>query len=179
MWKKLIKCVAIVQWSLPSLSVISRTCKCDKILFSLRKPPSYTQKLVFDPVFVLSWEGKVRFKFNFTNICRYIDDVLSINIPDFKNYLSQMYPTKLEIEDTTKSNTSASYFSLHYLIGKTVNFELPLTTSVTISISISHQFLRSIIPFRPPMVFSFTSPPIRQDLLLSWMLYSMGYATFQ
>ena len=37
-------------------------------------------------------------QFNFT--CRYVDDVLSINNPDFQNYLGQMYPADLEIKDT-------------------------------------------------------------------------------
>ena len=46
-------------------------------------------------------------RFNFTN--RYIDDVWSINNPEFENYLGQMYPVELEIKDTTESNTSASY----------------------------------------------------------------------
>ena len=46
-------------------------------------------------------------RFNFTY--RYIDDVLSINNPEFENYLGQMYPVELEIKDTTESNTSASY----------------------------------------------------------------------
>ena len=47
-------------------------------------------------------------RFNFTY--RYIDDVLSINNPEFENYLGQMYPVELEIElNTTESNTSASY----------------------------------------------------------------------
>ena len=37
-----------------------------------------------------------------------IDDVLSINSPDFQNYLGHMYPPELEIIDTTESNTFAS-----------------------------------------------------------------------
>ena len=49
-------------------------------------------------------------QFNFTY--RYIDDVLSINIPDFENYLGQMYPAELEIQNTTESNTSAFYLDL-------------------------------------------------------------------
>ena len=44
--------------------------------------------------------------------CLYIDDVLSINNPEFENYLGQMYPVELEIKDTTESNTSASYLDL-------------------------------------------------------------------
>ena len=46
-------------------------------------------------------------RFNFTY--RYIDDVFSINNPEFENYLGQMYPVELEIKDTAESNTSASY----------------------------------------------------------------------
>ena len=55
-------------------------------------------------------------QFNFTY--RYIDDVLSINNPDFENYLAQMYPPELEIKDTTESNTSASYLDLLLSIGR-------------------------------------------------------------
>ena len=43
---------------------------------------------------------------------RYIDDVFSINNPEFENYLGQMYPVELEIKDTTEINTSASYLYL-------------------------------------------------------------------
>ena len=48
-------------------------------------------------------------QFNFTY--RYIDDVLSINNPDFDNYLNY-------IKDTTESNTSASYLDLLLSIGR-------------------------------------------------------------
>ena len=59
---------------------------------------------------------KLASQFNFTY--RYIDDVLSINNPDFENYLDQMYPTEFEIKDTTESYTSASYLDLLLSIGK-------------------------------------------------------------
>ena len=49
-------------------------------------------------------------RFNFTY--RYIDDVLSINNPEFEDFLGQMYPVELEIKATTESNTSASYLDL-------------------------------------------------------------------
>ena len=55
-------------------------------------------------------------RFNFTY--RYIDDVLSINNPEFENYLGQMYPVELEIKDTTESNTSSSYLDLLLSIGR-------------------------------------------------------------
>ena len=35
-----------------------------------------------------------------------IDDVLSINNPEFENYLGQMYPAELKIKDTIESTTS-------------------------------------------------------------------------
>ena len=50
---------------------------------------------------------KLASQFNFTY--RYIIDVLSINNPDFENYLGQMYPAELDIKDTTESNISSSY----------------------------------------------------------------------
>ena len=55
--------------------------------------------------------------FNFTY--RYIDDVLlSINNPEFENYLGQMYPAELGIKDTTESTTSASNLDLLLSIGR-------------------------------------------------------------
>ena len=69
-----------------------------------------TYKRCFTATPVSTGKKKIAYKFNFTY--RYIDDVLSINNPDFENYLGQMYPAELEIKDTTESNTSASYLDL-------------------------------------------------------------------
>ena len=72
--------------------------------------------------------GKKRLapQFNFTH--RYIDDLLSINNPDFENYIGQMYPPELEIKDTTESNcyTSASYLDLLLVIGRDGQLRTPL-----------------------------------------------------
>ena len=62
--------------------------------------------------------GKKRLASQFNFIYRYIDDVLSINNPEFENYLGQMYPPELEIKDSTESNTSASYLDLLLSIGR-------------------------------------------------------------
>ena len=62
--------------------------------------------------------GRKRLASQFNLTYRYIDDVLSINNPDFENYLGQMYPPELEIKGTTESNTSASYFDLLLSIGR-------------------------------------------------------------
>ena len=70
----------------------------------------YSYEASFMQFLLSTGEEKLASQFNFTY--RYIDDVLSINNPDFDNYLGQKYPTELEIKATTKSNTSASYLDL-------------------------------------------------------------------
>ena len=62
--------------------------------------------------------GKKHFASRFNLHYRYIDDVLSINNPEFENYLGQMCPAELEIKDTTESTTSASYLDLLLSIGR-------------------------------------------------------------
>ena len=62
--------------------------------------------------------GKKHLASRFNLTYRYIDDVLSINNPEFANYLGQMYPAELEIKDTTESTTSASYLDLLLSIGR-------------------------------------------------------------
>ena len=48
----------------------------------------------------------------------HIDSVLSINNPDFENYMGQMYPIGLGIKNMTESNTSAAYQDLHLSTGR-------------------------------------------------------------
>ena len=48
--------------------------------------------------------------FNFT--FRYIDDVLSLNNKKFIDYVHRIYPSELEIKDTTDSSTSAAYLDI-------------------------------------------------------------------
>ena len=43
-------------------------------------------------------------------------DILLIYNPDFENYLGQMYPAELEVQDTSESNHSAAYPNLILLI---------------------------------------------------------------
>ena len=44
---------------------------------------------------------------------RYINDVLSLNISRFGDFLDRIYPIELEIKNTTDTDTSASYLDLH------------------------------------------------------------------
>ena len=94
-------------------------------------------------------------QFNFTY--RFIDDVLSVNNSDFKNYLGQMYPPELDIRDKTQSNTSVPYLDLLLLIGRdsqlrTSNFLYDKRDDFNFSIT-NFPFLSSKIPFPPAMVF--------------------------
>ena len=89
--------------------------------------------------------GKKHLASRFNLTYRYIDDVLSVNNPEFENYLGQMYPAELAIKDTTESTTSASYLDLG--MGGMVNFTLPSTTSEMISISTSQTFRSWVVIF--------------------------------
>jgi hypothetical protein len=48
----------------------------------------------------------------FNSTFRYINTVLSINNDQFHSYVDSIYPSELEIKDTTESSTSASYLDL-------------------------------------------------------------------
>ena len=74
----------------------------------------YSYEAEFIQPLLSTRKEKLASQFNFTY--RYINDVLSINNPDFENYLGQMYSAELEIKDTTESNTSA-FLDLLLLIG--------------------------------------------------------------
>ena len=52
---------------------------------------------------------------------RYIDDVLSINSPEFKNYLVQMYSAELEIKDTTESTVTLQFVIITQFV---INYKL-------------------------------------------------------
>ena len=47
----------------------------------------------------------------FSNTCRYIDDLLTLNNPDFQACIDQIYPP--ELKKTTESNDSCSYLDLN------------------------------------------------------------------
>ena len=57
-------------------------------------------------------QNKKQLASSFNLTFRYIDDVLSINNNNFQNYVHMIYPSELEIKDTTESRTSASYLDI-------------------------------------------------------------------
>ena len=66
----------------------------------------YSNEAEFIQSLLSTGKKKLASQFNFTY--RYIDEVLSINNPDFEIYVDQMYPAELEITDITEMNTSTS-----------------------------------------------------------------------
>jgi hypothetical protein len=61
-------------------------------------------------IYILHENKPLAVAFNLT--FRYIDDVLSINNDQFHSYVDFIYPSELEIKDTTESSTSASYLDV-------------------------------------------------------------------
>ena len=135
----------------------------------------YSYEAEFIQSLLSTGKKKLASQFNFTY--RYIDDVLSINNPDFDNYLGQMYPPELEIKNTAESNTSASYLDLLLsiesdgqrrtsLYDKRDDFNFHIT---------NFRFLSSNIPSSPTYGV-FISQLIRYAR--AWMFYSKGGVTF-
>ena len=84
--------------------------------------------------------GKKHLASRFNLTYRYIDDVLSINNPEFENYLGQMYPAELEIKDTQRAPLLLLTSIYYCLLGWMVNFTLSSTTNEMISMSTSQTF---------------------------------------
>ena len=105
-------------------------------------------------------------QFNFTY--RFIDDVFSINNPDFEKYFGQIYPPELEIADTMKSNSSASYLDLLLSVGRDGQLRTSLyDMRVDFHFHITNfPFLKSNIPSSPPMAFLSHSSSDTPGLLL-------------
>ena len=84
--------------------------------------------------------GKKRLASQFNFTYRYIDDVLSINNTDFEIYLGQMYPLSLRSKTRRRATHLLPTWIFSCQSVGTVNFILPFTTNVTISISILQTF---------------------------------------
>ena len=99
--------------------------------------------------------GKKRIASQLNITYRYIDDVLSINNPDFDNYLGQMYPLSLSSKTRRRATLLLPTWICSCQSVGTVNFALPFTTNVTISISILQTFHSWVATscLRPLMAF--------------------------
>ena len=129
--------------------------------------------------FLLSvWKKLLASQLNFTY--RYIVDVLSINNPDFENYLGQIYPAELEIKDTTKSITSASYLDLLLSVrrdGQLRTFHYEKRDDFNFHITNLHTWV-AICHLRQPLVCLSLSSYGMPGLAHLRMFYSESGATF-
>ena len=98
--------------------------------------------------------GKKRLASQFNFTYRYIDNVLSINNQDFENYLGQI-PLSLRSKTRRRATLLLPTWIYSCQSVGTVNFVLPFTTNVTISISILQTFRSRVATshLRPPMAF--------------------------
>ena len=109
----------------------------------------YTYEAEFIQDLVNSKKKNLAQSFNLT--FRYIDDVLSLSNSKFEDFLHLIYPSELEIKNTTDSKTSASYLDLYLnieqnshlktkLYDKRDDFDFPI---------VNFPFLSSNIPASP------------------------------
>ena len=61
--------------------------------------------------------------FCFSNITRYIDDIAAINIPNFSNYLKEIYPKSLDITETDSSST-VNYLDVQVKLSKPFSYTI-------------------------------------------------------
>ena len=109
--------------------------KCASLLASI---VLYLYEADFREIFLSTGRRQFASRFNFSY--RYIDDVLSINNPEFENYLGQIYLFNLRSKARQRENLVLLTWINYCRSGGTVNFILPFMTNVTISISISQIF---------------------------------------
>jgi hypothetical protein len=72
---------------------------------------------------------------SFNSTFRYIDDVLSLNNTRFGDFADRMYPTELEIKDTTDTDRSASYLDLHLEIYDKWNISMVICDRYSITVN--------------------------------------------
>ena len=92
--------------------------------------------LLLDNLFLYSYEseflnklvkeGKRKFARKFNLSYRYIDDLISFNNKRFKEFISDIYPKKLTIAETTESTSIASYLDLLLIRDKSNNITTKL-----------------------------------------------------
>jgi hypothetical protein len=88
-------------------------------------------------------------KFNST--FRYIDDLISLKNPYFKENISKIYPKELELKETTESNNGCSYLDIFFFRGDNDRLNSKIydkRDDFNFSI-VNYPFLDSNIPSRP------------------------------
>ena len=67
----------------------------------------------YDTEFLQELVKNIKEARSFNLTCRYIDDVLSVNNPSFCRWIPSIYPSELEIKETTESTCFTSFLDLH------------------------------------------------------------------
>ena len=62
----------------------------------------------------------------FSNTFRYINDLFSVNNVDFGNYISAIYPSELELKDTSTSSTEVCYLDTNIKTGDNTPFRISI-----------------------------------------------------
>ena len=62
----------------------------------------------------------------FSNTFRYIEDLFSANNVDFGNYISAIYPSELELTNTSTSSTEACYLDTNIKTGDNTPFRISI-----------------------------------------------------
>ena len=62
----------------------------------------------------------------FSNIFQYIDDLFSANNVDFGNYTSAIYPSDLEVKDTSTSSSEVCYLDTNIKTGDNTPFRISI-----------------------------------------------------
>ena len=62
----------------------------------------------------------------FSNTFRYIDDLFSANNVDFGNYISAIYPSELELKDTSTSSTEVCYLDTNIKTSENTPFRISI-----------------------------------------------------
>ena len=134
----------------------------------------YSYEAEFIQSLLSTGKKKLASQFHFTN--RYIDDVLSINNPDIEIIWVKCIPLNLRSKTRLRATPLLPTRIYSFRSRVTVSCALSFTTNVTILTSISQT---SNIPSSPAYGFFYlTTHTVCQGLLLLWMFYSKGGATF-
>ena len=119
---------------------------CDTLLIDLFL---YSYEKDFIQEFLKKNENKLTRSFNV--MFRYRDDVLSLSISKFGDFVDAIYPTGLEIKDTTDTSKSASNLDLHLEIDNDDQLRTKLydkRDDINFHI-LNFPFICSTIPARP------------------------------
>ena len=91
----------------------------NKLQTTIYRKPTRTDRLLdqslYNPIYLFIYlfiylaTPFVIFIYLFSNTFRYIDDLLSVNNENFGNYISDIYPSDLELKDTTLTSNEVCY----------------------------------------------------------------------